>query len=206
VKKTMMKRSLPCLAAIGMTVLLSACGFQLRGTGDTQLSLRELSLSARDSYGDTVKQVRTMLESNHVNVNPGATYMLYLAGEQQTQRTASYTSGARSAEIELTTKLPYEIRGRNDVVLLQDELDTQRYYVTDENNIIGSEQQSQQLRKEMRSELIRQLASRLQTITLQRLEKLQSDADARARAEAEAERAAQQSMPPQQSPIEIPTR
>ena len=121
-KKIMMKRSFPCLAAIGMTVLLSACGFQLRGTGDTELSLRELSLSARDSYGETVKQVRTMLESNHVNVNPGATYTLYLAGEQQTQRTASYTAGARSAEIELTTKLPYEIRGRNDAVYLNHDL------------------------------------------------------------------------------------
>ncbi|TWI54247.1 LPS-assembly lipoprotein [Pseudomonas duriflava] len=202
----MMKRSLSCLAIVGIAVLLSACGFHLRGTGETQLSLRELNLSARDSYGDTVRQVRTMLENNHVRINAGAPYTLYLAGEQQTQRTASYTSGARSAEIELSTRLPYEIRGRNDAVLLREELDTQRSYVTDENNIIGSEQQSQQLRTEMRAELVRQLASRLQVITPQRLETLQNEADARAQAEQEAARAARESMPPQQSPIEIPSR
>jgi len=61
----MMKRN---LLIIGLAGLLSACGFQLRGTGDVQFALQELDVSARDAYGDTVQQVREVLERNDVRV------------------------------------------------------------------------------------------------------------------------------------------
>jgi len=140
-----------------------------------------------------------------VRISSGAPYTLALGDAVQSERTASYTSGARSAEVELTTRQPYSILGKNQTVLLSDYLETQRYYVTDQNNIIGSEQQKDQLIREMRRELVQQLAARLQALTPERLEKLQRDADARAAAQQEAERRARESAPPQQSPIEIPT-
>jgi len=65
----MIKRN---LLVIGLAVLLSACGFQLRGTGTTDLALKELDLSARDAYGDTVTQLRQMLVSSGVTVYNGA--------------------------------------------------------------------------------------------------------------------------------------
>ena len=40
---------------MGLAVLLSACGFQLRGTGTNQLTITELDVSARNAYGDTVR-------------------------------------------------------------------------------------------------------------------------------------------------------
>ena len=201
----MKKRILPGLAVVDLATLLTACGFQLRGTGETRLTVNELNLTARDAYGQTVKDVRDMLEDAHVRITSGAPYTLDLGGEAQSERTASYTSGARSAEVELTTRQPYTIVGKNQAVLVSDYLETQRYYVTDQNNIVGSEQQKDQLRREMRRELVQQLAARLQALTPERLDKLQRDADARAAAKAEADRRARESAPPQQSPIEIPT-
>ncbi|MBL0952900.1 MAG: hypothetical protein IBJ08_20125, partial [Pseudomonas sp.] len=64
----MMKRN---LLVIGLAGLLSACGFQLRGTGDVQFALKELDVSARDAYGETVQQVRDVLEDNGVRVYQG---------------------------------------------------------------------------------------------------------------------------------------
>nr|BFE93894.1 hypothetical protein GCM10020185_44300 [Pseudomonas brassicacearum subsp. brassicacearum] len=55
----MIKRN---LLVVGLAVLLSACGFQLRGTGTTELAIKELDLSARDAFGDTVKMLRDTLE------------------------------------------------------------------------------------------------------------------------------------------------
>jgi len=96
----MVKRN---LMVVGLALLLSACGFQLRGTGDAEFALTEIDLQARDSHGQTVQQLKDLLESNDVHVHPGARYSLNLANEQTRQRTASYTSSARSAEYELTT-------------------------------------------------------------------------------------------------------
>ncbi|MCQ4311237.1 hypothetical protein D7241_13990 [Stutzerimonas sp. VN223-3] len=198
-----MKRN---LVVVGMALLLSACGFQLRGTGDTSFALEELDLQARNSYGETAKQLEELLKDNGVRVYPGARYTLDLIREQNRQRTASYTSSARSAEYELTSVLDYEFRGPQNTVLLQDSVEVQKVYVHDSSNLIGSDQEANQLRQEMRRELLQQLSMRIRGITPAQLDQLQQTAEAKKRAEAEAIEAQirEQSSQPQQSPIELP--
>jgi LPS-assembly lipoprotein len=194
----MIKRN---LLVMGLAVLLSACGFQLRGTGTNALSIKELDVSARDAYGDVVTQLRQTLTSSGVHVYTGAQYKLFIAREDETQRTASYAGSGRSAEYELTTVLKYEIHGSKDVLLLDDTVQAQKVFVHDGNNLIGSDQEATQIRKEMRTDLLQQL-------TPERLDELQAKADAAARAQADAEAAAQRirDETPQQSPIEIPSK
>lgn len=200
----MMKRN---MLVIGLATLLSACGFQLRGTGDADFAIKDIDLQARNAYGDTLKQLRQQLENSGVKVHNGAPYRLFLANEQEVQRTASRTSSSRSAEYELSTRLDYEIRGSKNLLLLQDKLEVQSVYVHDGNNLTGSTQESNLLRQEMRRELVQQLSVRLQLLTPAQLEQLQQEAEARAQAEAEAAAAARraaQDSAPQQSPIQLP--
>jgi len=56
----MIKRN---LLVMGLAVLLSACGFQLRGTGTNELTIKELDVSARNAYGETVVQLRDTLKT-----------------------------------------------------------------------------------------------------------------------------------------------
>lgn len=199
----MIKRN---LLVVGLAVLLSACGFQLRGTGTTELAIKELDLSARDAYGDTVKMLRDNLESSGVKVYSGAPYKLVLTREQQNQRSLSYAGAGRSAEYELNNVLSYEIRGHNDLVLMDDKLQVQKVYLHDGNNITGSDQESIEVRGEMRRELIQRMMLRLQQLSPAQLEQLQQTADARAKAEADALEAARkaEAETPQQSPMQIP--
>jgi LPS-assembly lipoprotein len=199
----MIKRN---LVVVGLALLLSACGFQLRGTGDTSFALEEIDLQARNSYGETAMQLEELLKDYGVRVYPGARYTLDLVREQNDQRTASYTSSARSAEYELTSALDYEFRGPQDTVLLQDSVEVQKVYVHDSSNLIGSDQEANQLRQEMRRELLQQLSMRIRGITPAQLDQLQQTAEAKKRAEAEAIEAQirEQSSQPQQSPIELP--
>lgn len=202
-----MKRN---LLVIGLAGLLSACGFQLRGTGDVQFALKELDVSARDAYGETVQQVREVLENNDVRVYAGAPYKLVITRETENRRSASYSSGARTAEYELTMALDYEIRGAQNLLLTGNKVEVQNYYQQDDNNLAGSDQEAAQLRSEMRRELIQQLTQNLQQITPAQLDQLQQTAEARAKAEAEAleaaRRARESQVAPQQSPIELPSR
>ncbi|WAC45352.1 LPS assembly lipoprotein LptE [Pseudomonas sp. SL4(2022)] len=199
----MIKRN---LLVIGLATLLSACGFQLRGTGDVQFALKELDVSARNAYGETVTQVRDVLQNNGVKVYAGAPYRLVLSNEQENRRAASFTSSARTAEYELSKTLEYEIRGSKDLLLMSDKLEAQSFYTQDGNNLIGGDQEAAQLRKEMNRELIQQLVQRLQQISPAQLDLLQQTAEAKAKAEADALEAArqQQAAQPQQSPIQLP--
>lgn len=199
----MIKRN---LLVVGLAVLLSACGFQLRGTGDTSYALDEINLQARNSYGETAQQLEELLKDSGVRVYPGARYTLDLVRERTSQRTASYTTAARSAEYELTQTLAYQIRGPQDTVLLEDSVEVSKVYVHDSSNLISSDQEAGQLRREMRREILQQLSMRLRNITPTQLDQLQQIAEAKKRAEAEAIEAQirEQAAQPQQSPVELP--
>ncbi|MFJ4111298.1 LPS assembly lipoprotein LptE [Pseudomonas sp. NPDC089758] len=199
----MIKRN---LLVLGLAIMLSACGFQLRGTGTSELSVKEMDVSARDAYGPTVTQLRDVLERSGVNLHTGAPYRLVLTNEQQTQRAASYASSNQSAEYELTTVLSYSILGLNNLELMSDKLEVRKIYVRDGGNITGSDQEASIAREEMRRELVNAMVVRLQMLTPTQLDQLQRDADERAKAEAAALEAArsQQAETPQQSPLEIP--
>lgn len=199
----MIKRN---LLVVGLAVMLSACGFQLRGTSSNELNIKEMDVSARNAYGPTVVQVRQVLESSGVNVHAGAPYRLALTNEQERERSVTYNSGNRTAEFELTTELDYSIQGLNNLELLSDKVQVRKVYVRDASNITGSEQDAKRARDEMRRDLVNALMVRLQNLTPSQLDELQRKADARAKAEAEALEAArrQQAETPQQSPLEVP--
>ncbi|AXM96602.1 LPS-assembly lipoprotein LptE [Pseudomonas plecoglossicida] len=201
----MIKRN---LLVMGLAIMLSACGFQLRGTGTNELSLKELDVSARDAYGQTVVQLRQVLERSGVSLNAGAPYHLVLTNEQETQRAASYGGGNRTAEYEITTTLSYSILGLNKLELLSDKVEVRKTYLRDSSNITGSDQEATQAREEMRRDLVQSMVSRLQNLTPTQLDELQLKADERAKAEAQALEAArrQQAETPRQSPLEVPGR
>jgi len=199
----MIKRN---LLVMGLAVLLSACGFQLRGTGTNDLAIKELDVSARNAYGDTVIQLRQVLENSGVHVYTGATYKLFLADERETQRNLSYASAGRASDIELSTELSFQIQGRDHLPLMGDKIQGQKVVSHDGNNLVGSDSEIVQVRKEMRRELVQRMILRLQLLTPVQLEALQQAADNKAKADADALKAAKEyeDNTPKQSPVEVP--
>jgi LPS-assembly lipoprotein len=199
----MIKRN---LLVMGLAVLLSACGFQLRGTGTNELSLKELDVSARNAYGETVTQLRQALENSGVRVYTGATYKLDLVDERETQRNISYASAGRASDVELTTTVNFEVQGRDHLPLMGDKVQVQKVVSHDGNNLVGSDSETIQVRKEMRRELVQRMMTRLQLLTPEKLAELQQIADNKAKADADALKAAQEyeDNTPKQSPVEVP--
>ena len=151
-------------------------------------------------------QLRQVLESSGVKVYSGAPYKLFLADEQESQRILSYAGAGRTGEYQMSTVLSYDIRGQGNLQLLSDKLEVQKVFIHDGNNLVGSDQEANDARKEMRRELVQRMMLRLQQLTPTQLEQLQQTADARAKAEADALEAAQkaEAETPRQSPIELP--
>ncbi|MBU4626591.1 hypothetical protein HRJ41_03750 [Pseudomonas sp. BF61] len=199
----MIKRN---LLVMGLAVLLSACGFQLRGTGTTELAIKELDVSARNAYGETVTQLRQTLENSGVKVYNGAAYKLVLIDEKETQRNLSYASAGRSSDIEMSNVLFFQIQGRDQLPLISDKLQVQKVVTHDGNNLVGSDTEVNQVLSEMRRDLVQRMVLRLQMISPAQLDALQQTADAKAKADAEALKAAQdyENSIPKQSPVEVP--
>lgn len=179
---------------VGLAVLLSACGFQLRGTGEN-LALNELDVKARNAFGQTLTDVRERLQDNGVTVSASAPYTLVLSSEEENLRAASYSNAGRSAEHQINIDLYYQLLNEQKHVLLSDKVSAQRFYMQDQNNVIGSSEEARQIKIEMRRELIDNLIGQLRLISPERLSSLEQQAQARA----DAEKAA---AGPQHSPVE----
>jgi LPS-assembly lipoprotein len=102
--------------------------------------------------------------------------------------------------------LNYDIRGQGNLPLLSDKLEVQKVFIHDGNNLVGSDQEASDARKEMRRELVQRMMLRLQQFTPAQLDQLQQTAEAKAKAEAAALEAAQkaEANTPRQSPIDLP--
>jgi LPS-assembly lipoprotein len=94
-----------------MTLLLSACGFHLRGDYDIPIELNSLSLTSYDQYSSFTRIVKKQLRTNEVEiVTPDAHIPnLHLDGETITTRTLSIYQNTRAAETELTLKASYRV-------------------------------------------------------------------------------------------------
>lgn len=200
----MLKRS---ITVLGLALLLTACGFHLRGTGSTQMALTELNFTSRDDLSPLSREVKQSLINNKVLISSSAPFTLYLGLVEQSRRTASFTPGTRTAEYQLTSAATYELRSGSLPALLQDRVEVQRFYAFNHNNVAGSSQEEMMLHDEMRRELVTQLMMRLQAITPEQLQDLKEQAERTAQAEAQAREEsirARQVEQPQQSPIVIP--
>lgn len=153
-----------------------------------------------------MQQLRQVLENSGVKVYSGAAYKLNLVDEKEEQRSLSYASAGRASDIELSTTLFFEIQGHDHLPLMGDKIQIQKVVSHDGNNLVGSDSETIQVRKEMRRELVQRMVLRLQLITPEQLDKLQQTADAKAKADADALKAAQEyeDSQPKQSPVEVP--
>ncbi|PRB74527.1 LPS assembly lipoprotein LptE [Pseudomonas sp. MYb185] len=159
-------RQLLSCAVLGATLLLSACGFHLRGTGVDSVKLNELNVSARNSYGPTYQSVLEALQVNGVDVRSSAPYHLQLLEERKERRAVTYTYRSTPAEYELTSELMFQISDQQGRALIGPEtLATQRVYVNDKDNLIGTSEEEALLHREMLQDLTRQLMFRLSSIS-----------------------------------------
>lgn len=184
-----------------VALLLAGCGFQLRGTGQYNLSLKEIDVQARDSYGQTIKDVRTMLQDNGVQVTNGAHYHLILGEEHQHTRDITYAAGVRSVEVEVVITMPYEIRGAVKDPLIKNSISVERFYSRDSGNPLGNDNEVNNLVAEMHQELLQRFFLHLHSLTPERLDQLEQAAEARARAVQEFKRHAhEEAMHPGDAP------
>ncbi|MFA5678102.1 MAG: LPS assembly lipoprotein LptE [Pseudomonas sp.] len=159
-------RYLLSCALLGASLLLSACGFHLRGTGVDDIKLNELHVSARDNNGPTHQRVLEALRTNGVTINSAAPYHLQLLDEPQQRQAISYASHSTPAEYELRRRLIFQITNSAGQPLIGPEsLSATRGYVRDRDNVTGSSEEEALLQREMREDLTRQLMVRLSRIS-----------------------------------------
>lgn len=151
---------------LGLGLLLAGCGFQLRGVGTDMVNLQELRIESPDNYSELHLGVAQALEDNGVRITTSAPFRLQLLSEQRERVAVSYTSRSAPAEYELTNNLRFQISDTRGRALVGPEtLTARRVFVSDRDNITGSNEEEALLQVEMRHDLIRQMLFRLASLS-----------------------------------------
>lgn len=155
---TLTQRGHLILGLLVVSLLLSACGFKLRGVFDIPEALRQVSLVSSERPGDLERTLEQTLRVNGVRLEADAPYRIELLEIDSIRRAISLGSDARVSEYELRSEVTFQVSDREGQLLLPPtRLFTERVYSVDPNNITASESQEPLLRRQITQDLAQQI-------------------------------------------------
>lgn len=153
---------------LGMTCLLVACGFQLRGTGGSRAAFpddwKSMHLVSGDPNSEFSRNVTALLAANGVQWtgSDSANFRLVLTPESFEQRNLSLNSEARVAEFELTMRSQFSVLdGSGREVMPPTPVSIIKQMENDPRNVVGKEGEMRMIQNEMRYELAEQIMRRI---------------------------------------------
>ena len=148
--------------------LLSACGFQLRGTGADANPIpdewKSMFLITGNPNGEFAREVQTRFAANGVQwtTREEANFRLHLGPVRFSQRNLSLNAEARAAEFELTMSSQFSVSdAKGDVVMEQTQVTTIKQMENDPRNVVGKAEEIRLLKSEMQAELSQQIMRRI---------------------------------------------
>ena len=149
-----------------LSLLISSCGFHLRGTAKFDLKLVYIKSEAADIVAAELKRLLTAQGVQIIDMPKAAQATVYLRNERVERRvlTVSSTSG-KQEEMEINYQVQMEVhRSDGSVILPQQSISLLRDYRFDETAVLAMGVEEETLRKDMFRDLMAQIMRRLQAI------------------------------------------
>lgn len=155
------------ILTIIMLLLLSSCGFTLRGADSTLLSpeLQQMQLSFNSNNNELAQTLRRRLTSSGVDlVDNTSAYKLTLGDEQSLERIISVNRNARAGEYEITLSASIQLENNGDSVIAREIISVDQIYEADPGNAAAKTNEAELVLDELRQALTEQIMRRLQTV------------------------------------------
>lgn len=161
------------ILAILVLMVLTACGFHLRGTGALSLppELATLRLTMRDGGANPplLTEIRHALQAyGHVRITDdisAAVPILNIENENTNREVLSYDSLGRVSTFNLNYRVNFSLIGVDGKPLLSKQsVRLQREYTFDRLQVLATEKQSDFLQTEMRRDIAQQILRRLSSL------------------------------------------
>ena len=148
-------------------LLAQACGFHLAGEGEFSDEVSNTHIQALSSSRDLVRLVEKNLRSNQINIVSveNATALLRILNEETERVVLTLDNDGKAREYELLLKISFDvIRPDNSILLKKQQIDLNRDFVFDKSELLGTNEEEQELFNEMRNDAAKLIVYRLQTI------------------------------------------
>jgi LPS-assembly lipoprotein len=155
--------------ALVAALLLSACGFRMRGTGpQPELPFKTLFLGFPETSPLGVQLRRSLVAMNNVTLVPDrkdADAAMEVLGEAKTKQVLSLNSQGRVREYLLLYRLVFRVVDKqNRQLLAPTEIVIRRIQTYNENQVLAKEAEEASLYREMQGDLAQQALRRISAI------------------------------------------
>ena len=147
--------------------LINNCGFHLAGEGEFSSEIKNTHVRAQSSSKELVRLLEKNLRSNHVNIvdAESATALLQILSEETERVVLTLDNVGKAREYELLLKITFEVKRPDNSILLEPQIiDLNRDFVFNKSDLLGANEEEQELFSEMRNDAAKLIVYRLQTI------------------------------------------
>ena len=152
------------LIAILLLIVITSCGFHLRGM--TEISYKTISLEGKEL--SLTKNLKKILNTNKVAIvssteNPEL--RVEFLSEESEKRILSLSGQGLVREFEIFYRVRYRIKTSDSEIWSQENIiETRKDFTYSDSNLIGKEEEERQLMETMRIEAITSLFNQIQVI------------------------------------------
>lgn len=139
-------------------LILSGCGFQLRGAATLPPEMEKTYIEATDRHSLFYRGIRDGLRNAGVSVVDSAkdaTAIFSVRGDETGQRVLSVSARNVPREFEVYYTVYYNVETTNRVILAEQQQTLTRDYIWDETLVLGKEKEEQLLRDAIVNDLVR---------------------------------------------------
>ena len=150
------------LIAILLLIVITSCGFHLRGM--TEISYKTISLEGKEL--SLTKNLKKILNTNKVAIvssteNPEL--RVEFLSEESEKRILSLSGQGLVREFEIFYRVRYRIKASDSEIWSQENIiETRKDFTYSDSNLIGKEEEERQLNEAMRNEAITNLFNQIQ--------------------------------------------
>jgi len=149
-----------------MALLLSACGYHLRGALELPTNMKNVYVEGGSS--SLLEQFRQVMKSSSAQLagsRKDAGIVVKIANEQFNRRVLSLSSRGKSNEFELEYRLDYEFADSKDAVLMpRQSVEVRREYYNDQQFMIAKDQEEAVIRNEMYQQAVQTIVNRARVV------------------------------------------
>ena len=152
-----------------VSVILSSCGFSLRGSDVLSSKLQVIQLDMEQPNSEFSRLLRRSLEVADVTIEAVAltnsdSPVLLVSNERIVSRPITVNPRARAAQYEMRLSINIALGNAERYLISPETLMVERIYFEDVANIAGTQEEVEIITAEMRRELVNQLMRRLEAV------------------------------------------
>jgi LPS-assembly lipoprotein len=153
-----------------LIILMTGCGFRLRGYVEMPIALNNVAIVLRSAHRDLVNMLKDNLQAYKIHITDNlnqASYLLILERDAIQQQITSVSASTNPRQYLLIYTVQYSLlKAGGENVITSRTVTSSRQLTVNNNRILGSDSEEVMLYHEMRQDVTRQIINQLSQLKI----------------------------------------